>query len=417
MAKKSKRRTGKCLKGHEPQQRLAVVKVGGDYGEVLFPIGSEAEIQTRRDELTERALEFHRKGLFIREITSSDFLQEMASDLARECKTGFQGLLAARFAITLLETYTERLKEALDVASWADIAADRPFVKATAPDGKHFVFKPPPNYDQKLVKICSDLIEPFFGPPTTQFRVNFWRNFTEWIWINQMAQAMEDLEGSIGTSALEQLRAEEMFNRVLTIFAESDEVPQEFARLANWYLQEFGDMLVSAPLPEPISLRQFEVLIGLVDRPDEQPAPIVGFNSLARQVEAVLLRPMTIHQISPRRFEELVAFGLEKSGFDEVRLTPQTRDGGFDIEAFRYRPIRERLLVECKRYAASRKVGRPTLDALLGVLHREKANQALLATTSSFSKEALGLLKDEQWRLQGMDLDDLLKFLRGLRPN
>src|ERR1017187_3655699 len=197
MAKKSKRRTGKCLKGHEPQQRLAVVKVGGDYGEVLFPIGSEAEIQTRRDELTERALEFHRKGLFIREITSSDFLQEMASDLARECKTGFQGLLAARFAITLLETYTERLKDALDVASWADIAADRPFVKATAPDGKHFVFKPPPNYDQKLVKICSDLIEPFFGPPTTQFRVNFWRNFTEWIWINQMAQAMEDLEGSI----------------------------------------------------------------------------------------------------------------------------------------------------------------------------------------------------------------------------
>jgi restriction endonuclease Mrr len=176
-------------------------------------------------------------------------------------------------------------------------------------------------------------------------------------------------------------------------------------------------MLESAPIPGPISLRQFEVLIGLVDRPDEQPAPIVGFNSLARQVEAVLLRPMTIHQISPRRFEELVAFGLEKSGFDEVRLTPQTRDGGFDIEAFRYRPIRERLLVECKRYAASRKVGRPTLDALLGVLHREKANQALLATTSSFSKEALGLLKDEQWRLQGMDLDDLLKFLRGLRPN
>src|ERR1035438_1302514 len=113
MGKKSKRRTRKSPKGRESQQRLAAVKVGGDYGEVLFPIDSEAEVETRRDELTERALEFHRKGLFIREITSSDFLQEIASDLARECKTGFQGLLAVRFAITLLETYAERLEEAL----------------------------------------------------------------------------------------------------------------------------------------------------------------------------------------------------------------------------------------------------------------------------------------------------------------
>ena len=416
MEKKRKRRTNQFPKGYYPQQCLAAVKVGGDYGEVLFPIDSEAAIETRREELTERAVEFHRKGLFIREITSADFLQEVASDLALQCKTGFQEPLAARFAIALLETYAERLKAALDVASWADVAADRPFLEATSQDGKHFVFKPPQNYDQKLVKICSDLIEPFFGQPTTQCRVNFWRNFTEWIWINQMAQAMEDLEGSIGASALGQLPTKELFDRVLTVFAESEEVPQEFAHLANWYLQEFGDMLISAPLPEPISLRQFEILIGLIDRPNEQRVPIIGFNSLAEQVEAVLLKPAGIHQISPRRFEELVAFGLEKSGFD-VRLTPQTRDGGFDIEAFRYSPIKERLLVECKRYSASRKVGRPTLDALLGVLHREKANQALLATTSSFSKDALDLLKDEQWRLQGMDLDSLLKFLRGLCPN
>src|SRR6202023_2612981 len=156
-----------------------------------------------------------RSGVFIREITSSDFLQEIASDLAHECKDGFRGLLAARIAVALLETYAERLKEALDVDSWADVVADRPFVEATAPDGKRFVFKPPPNYDQKLVKICSDLIEPFFGPPTAECRVNSWRNFTEWIWINQRAQAMEDLEGSIGTSALEHLPTEELFNQTL----------------------------------------------------------------------------------------------------------------------------------------------------------------------------------------------------------
>lgn len=414
---RNKGRTGKPSNADEPQQFLAAVKIGGDDREVLFPVDSEAEIETRREELVKQAVEFHRKGLFIREVTSPEFLEEIAADLAVECKDGFQESLAARFAIALLEKYTARLKDALDVASWADVASERPFLEATARDGRHLVFKPPPDYDEKLIKICSDLIEPFLSPPAAGYRFNFWRRFTEWIWINQMTQAMEDLEDSIGAPALEQLPTEELFNRVLTVFADSQDAPQEFARLANWYLQEFGDILVSAPLPGPISLRQFEILIGLVDGPGQPRAPVIGFKSLAEQIEAVLLQPATIHQVSPRRFEELVAFGLERTGFDEVRLTPQTRDGGFDIEAFRYRPTRERLLVECKRYAASRKVGRPTLDALLGVLHREKANQALLATTSSFSREALDLLKDEQWRLQGMELDDLLTFLRGLRLN
>src|SRR5260370_36414149 len=139
------------------------------------------------------------------------------------------------------------------------------------------------------------------------------------------------------------------------------------------------------------------------------------FERIADQLDTLLVRPGALHELSPRRFEELVAFGLEKSGYNHVRLTPETRDGGYDIEAIRYGPIRVRLLVECKRYAASRKVGRPTLDALLGVLRREEANQALLATTASFSKEAQALLKQEQWRLQGMNLDALIQFLRDIR--
>src|SRR5260370_13476047 len=45
MGKRSTRRPGKSPKGPEPKQSFAVVKVGGDYGEVLFPVNSEAEIQ------------------------------------------------------------------------------------------------------------------------------------------------------------------------------------------------------------------------------------------------------------------------------------------------------------------------------------------------------------------------------------
>ena len=112
-----------------------------------------------------------------------------------------------------------------------------------------------------------------------------------------------------------------------------------------------------------------------------------------------------------------MAFALSESGYDDVRLTPSTRDGGYDIEAIRNGPTRQRLLVECKRYEHDRKVGRPILDGLLGVLEREKANQALLATTSSFSKDALELFKKEPWRLQGMDIENVMKLLRQARRN
>jgi hypothetical protein len=414
---RNKQRINKPSNADETHQFFAVVKTGEDDREVLFPVDSEAELRARGEELVGEAAEFHRKSLFIREITSPELLDELANDLAAECETGFQTTLAARFAIALLEKYFERLKDEINKAAVGDAVLNRPFLKRTATKEKHFLFKPPPEYGEKLIKICSDLIQPLFGSPTPGSSFNFWRRFAEWIWINQMTQAMEDLEDLIGANALEQLPTEDLYNRVLNVFADSEGAPQEFVCLSNWYIQRLADILASMPLPDDVSLRQFEFLIGLVDGPDERRVLVMGVKSLADQIEAVLLQPETIHQIEPRRFEELVAFGLERSGFDEVRLTPQTRDGGFDIEAFRYGPTRQRLLVECKRYAASRKVGRPTLDALLGVLHREKANQALLATTSSFSREALDLLKNEQWRLQGMELDDLLKFLRGLRLN
>jgi len=93
-------------------------------------------------------------------------------------------------------------------------------------------------------------------------------------------------------------------------------------------------------------------------------------------------------------------------------LTAQTRDGGYDIAAVRNGVTRQRLIFECKRFSSSRKVGRPLLDALLGVLDTQRANQAVLVTTSSFSKDALKLLTKEQWRLQGLDIHKVLELLR-----
>jgi restriction system protein len=147
---------------------------------------------------------------------------------------------------------------------------------------------------------------------------------------------------------------------------------------------------------------------------------LVVLADLGAEIDRVLRRPEEIRSVPSRRFKELMAYALSESGYDDVQLTPQTRDGGYDIEAIRRGPTRQRLIVECKRYDHTHKVGRPILDALLGVLTREKANQALLATTSSFSRDALELFQQEPWRLQGMDFENVMKLLRqarGIRSN
>ena len=67
--------------------------------------------------------------------------------------------------------------------------------------------------------------------------------------------------------------------------------------------------------------------------------------------------PAMIQTIAPRQLEEVVASIFKNQGFD-VELTPQTRDGGYDIRALRKDGFGTLLyLVECKRYAPKHPVG------------------------------------------------------------
>jgi hypothetical protein len=390
------------------------VDIGSELGRLYFPVKSRADAERRREELIDRAFEFESKSLFIKESTSPEFLEELAADFAAAMPQVLE-FAAAQFAASLFEKYLEKLKQAIASEGRASIISSRTFL-IRKNRSRNLVFDPPASFTEHLVEVCRELIKPLFDSAKSGGKFDFWLSFTQWVWMNQVAQAMESLEESIGSFELEQLPCAELFNRVLTTFAECPDAPEEFARLMEFHLNEFVEILASEDVTEKLSLSEVEILLGLVESPQGGHVS-VRFPEISERIKSLLGEPATLYELSPRAFEEVIAFGLEKSGFDEVRLTPPTRDGGFDIEAFRYRPVRERLLVECKRYALSHKVGRPTLDALLGVLHREKANKALLATSSTFSKEAQRLLSQEQWRLQGMGLDELLEFLRSIRLN
>lgn len=132
----------------------------------------------------------------------------------------------------------------------------------------------------------------------------------------------------------------------------------------------------------------------------EQPLAIVGPTTdsqialVSHQVWTELIgrlatNPHLLHELPPRKFEELVAELLTRDGL-EVQLTPATRDGGRDVLAFHKTPVGKLLyLVECKRYGPNNPVGIAIVQRLYGVVTQERATAGLVVTTSRFTKEAL----------------------------
>ena len=92
-----------------------------------------------------------------------------------------------------------------------------------------------------------------------------------------------------------------------------------------------------------------------------------------------------VYNLSARRFEELVAHILRATGL-RAELTKQSRDGGADVLCFNNDG--GLVVVEVKRYAPTRSVGIGVVDRLLGVRFRTRADEAVLVTSSYFTRPA-----------------------------
>ena len=122
--------------------------------------------------------------------------------------------------------------------------------------------------------------------------------------------------------------------------------------------------------------------------------------------------PTKIYELSPRKFEELVAEMLLRDGCS-VTLTPETRDGGRDILAANMSSLGEHLfLVECKRYAPNNPVGVSLVRALYGIVEEEKASAGLLITTSYFTKEAFNFRDRIEHRMSFKDYSNLNEWIK-----
>ncbi len=119
--------------------------------------------------------------------------------------------------------------------------------------------------------------------------------------------------------------------------------------------------------------------------------------------------PKLMREMSPRKFEELVAAMFESKGY-EVTLTPPSKDGGRDVIAIHRSGLGTAMVItECKRYAEDKKVGVAIVRGLYGVVEEQRATRGIVATTSFFTKGAKAFRERVPYRLELADFDTLRK--------
>jgi len=151
--------------------------------------------------------------------------------------------------------------------------------------------------------------------------------------------------------------------------------------------------------------------------PPQQLLEVIG--TITRELIIYLKNhPNALYQIMPRQFEELIAEILASYGW-QVQLTPPIKDGGYDIFAIskNIEPgLTSSWIVECKKYRPENKVGVDIVRALYGVKSDLRVANALLATTSHFTKGARDF-KASRYDIALRDYEAILEWINDYRPN
>jgi restriction system protein len=150
-----------------------------------------------------------------------------------------------------------------------------------------------------------------------------------------------------------------------------------------------GTSRTDTPLPLRVAAQNTQLLMQAVVVPGER-------TEEGRLIEAVtipwfdiidLLKqdPNVAFQISPERWEEMIAEAYHKSGFEEVTLTPRSGDRGRDVIAIKKGLGIIRVIDQVKAFKPPYLVTANDVRALVGVLSGDGASKGFLTTTSDFA--------------------------------
>ncbi|MEO0480638.1 MAG: restriction endonuclease [Planctomycetota bacterium] len=134
-------------------------------------------------------------------------------------------------------------------------------------------------------------------------------------------------------------------------------------------------------------------------------------------MEHLKRHPEQMYQLRPRLFEELVGEVLASYGW-EVHITPARRDGGYDLFCVSKDDagVRTSWIIECKRYREDRPVGVEVARALYGVKGDLRVANAMLATTSRFTK-GVHDFKASRHDFDLKDYEGILEWINHYKPN
>ena len=164
-----------------------------------------------------------------------------------------------------------------------------------------------------------------------------------------------------------------------------------------------------------------ELQPGLMVYPLQTPEPsVIKVSNIINTelIEYLKKHPKAMYKIKSRQFEKLIAEILASYGWD-VQLTPAIRDGGYDIFAISkdmQSGTKTSWMIECKKYAPENKVGVNIVRALYGVKSNRKVANALLATSSYYTKGAKDF-KASRYDIEMKDYNDILEWIKQYKPN
>jgi restriction system protein len=125
--------------------------------------------------------------------------------------------------------------------------------------------------------------------------------------------------------------------------------------------------------------------------------------------------PQDRFKLNPRLFEETISEILRRMGYETI-LTPRSGDKGRDVIASIITPAAPVLmLVECKRYAPHRLVGPEPIARIWTRLFEDKANLAMVITTSGFQPVASREAHSKGYQLSLKDGEQFIDWIRKIQ--
>ncbi|MEU6530957.1 restriction endonuclease [Streptomyces sp. NPDC046928] len=147
-------------------------------------------------------------------------------------------------------------------------------------------------------------------------------------------------------------------------------------------------------------------------RPEVSPAPSPAA-AAGEEATAVLDLPVDCFELDPDAFEQTVADLCLRDGCGDVEVVGGAGDLGADVTAVT--PDGRRLIVQCKRYCETNKVGSQDLQRFGGTCFTvHEADIAVVVTTSDFTAPALEYA--EQCGILCVNGDELSAWQDGTGP-